>query len=152
MIGNIECAFIGRVATEATLKTSAVGKPWAAFKTAVGHGEDNTQWVRVVVFGSAAEQLSSTLQKGDKLYVEGNLRFDHWKNAEGQDRTGLSVTAWKAEKVGASAIGRNRPTKPRQAPEGEHHVPSSQNGRRDWQSPLGSKGGFDKQLEDEIPF
>ena len=37
MNGSIECAFIGRVASVADLKTSQAGKPWLAIKFAVGN-------------------------------------------------------------------------------------------------------------------
>jgi single-strand DNA-binding protein len=139
----IEAAFFGRVASVADLKTSAAGKAWLAIKVAVGHGEDNTQWVRAVCFGAVAEQLASALQKGDRVYIEGDLRLDRWKNDAGEDRSGLSVAAWKVEKVGASAIGRNRPAKPKAPPEGENPAPAASNGdRRHWQ----------RRADDDIPF
>ena len=101
------------------------------------------QRVRTVCFGAVAEQLAPTLQKGDRLYVEGNLRLDRWKNDAGEERSGLSVAARKLEKVGASAIGRNRPAKPKPPPEGEHSAPPSTRGERQhWQRPM----------DDEIPF
>jgi single-stranded DNA-binding protein len=139
MNGNIEAAFIGRVASIADLKTSQAGKPWLAIKVAVGHGEDNIQWMRTVCFGEIAERLASTVHKGDKLYVEGNLRLDRWKNDAGDERSGLSVTAWKAEKVGASAIGRNKSAKQKAPPEGAHCVPPA---TRDWQRPASSDSGI----------
>lgn len=147
-MNGIECAFAGKVGGVADLKTNQAGKSWLTIKVAVGHGENDTQWVRVVVFGSLEEQLASTLRKGDSLYCEGQLRLDHWKSADGQDRFGLSVTDWKAEKVGANAIRRNQPTKPRGQPEGDHPI-SPVTG--DWQAPTG-RPAFDRQLDDEIPF
>ena len=157
MNGTIECAFIGRIGSVTPIKTSQSGKAWCAAKIAIG-SDDVTQWVRVALFNGLAEQLAPTLAKGDRVYIEGNLKLDRWQNAEGEQRSGLSVAAWKLEKVGASAIGRNRPAKPKAPPEGEHHVPPSANGgprqstTRDWQAPPSTRGGFDKRLEDEIPF
>jgi hypothetical protein len=43
MHGAIECAFIGRVAQQPELKTSAAGKPWAHVGVAVGR-DDEVQW------------------------------------------------------------------------------------------------------------
>lgn len=150
MNGNIEAAFIGKVVDVGELKTSAAGKAWLAIRIAVGHGEDNVQWVRTVCFGALAEQLAMALQKSDKVYVEGTLKLDRWKNAEGEDRSGLSCAAWKIEKVGASAIGRNRPATPRGAPEGNHTVspttrsePQAADARRHWQRPA---------PDDPLPF
>ena len=91
------------------VKDEPGGKAWLAVKIAIGQGEDATQWVRTVCFGETAERLASTLEKGAKVYIEGNLKLDRWKNDASEERSGLSVAAWKIEKVGASAIGRNRP-------------------------------------------
>jgi len=105
MNGAIEAAFIGRLAQDPELRTSAAGKPWARLSMAVGNGDD-TQWVSVLTFGEIAEQLCAAMHKGDKLYVEGTLRLNEWTGREGEKRTGLSVAAWKAEKLGA--IGRSK--------------------------------------------
>lgn len=121
-MNSIECALIGRVGTELELKTSQAGTPWAAINVAVG-GNDDTQWVRVAVFGETAERLAGQVQKGDRLYVEGSLRLNSWVDRSGKERSGLSVAAWKAEKIGA--IGRNKPRKPKAPPEGEHPAPPS---------------------------
>jgi single-strand DNA-binding protein len=108
MHGNIETAFIGRLGQDPELKTSAAGKPRARLSVAVGAG-DEAQWVSVAVFGEAAERLCAALEKGNKVYVEGTLRLSEWTGRNGEKRTGLSVAAWKAEKLGA--IGRNKPAK-----------------------------------------
>src|SRR5262245_58099909 len=83
MHGNIECAFIGRLGQDPELRTSAAGKPWARLSASVGRGEE-VRWVSVAVFGEVAQRLCAALRKGDKVYVEGTLRFSEWtsKNAE----------------------------------------------------------------------
>jgi hypothetical protein len=43
-ISGIETAFIANVGSKPELKTSAAGKPWAAFSACVGDGED-AQWL-----------------------------------------------------------------------------------------------------------
>jgi single-strand DNA-binding protein len=147
MNGNIEAAFVGRVGTEPELKTSQAGKPWASLNVAVGSDHD-VQWVRVAVFGETGERLAGHLHKGDKLYVEGTIKLNTWTDKEGQQRTGLSVAAWKAEKLGQ--IGRSKPTRPKAPPEGKHPPPPSAGGgsavaaQRDWQRP--------SSPDDMIPF
>lgn len=47
--------------------------------------------------------------KGTRLYVEGSLTQTKWNAADGEVHYGLNVAAWKAEKVGRDAIGRQRP-------------------------------------------
>jgi single-strand DNA-binding protein len=146
-MNNIECALIGRVASEAIeLKTSQAGKPWARFNAAVGQGDD-VQWLQVACFGEIAEHLVSTVRKGDRIYCEGTLRLNSWTDRDGQPRSGLPVAAWKVEKLGQ--IGRSKSRKPKAPPEGDDPAPPSANGghhstvdARDWQRPL----------DDAIPF
>ncbi len=135
-MNGIETAFCATVGTEAELKTSQAGKRWTSFNACVGSG-DEAQWVRIAVFGGRAEELSRHLRKGDKVYCEGRLTLRTWEK-DGEKQAGLNVAAWKVEKLGQ--IGRNKPAKPRPAPESDHPIAPT------------ARGGFDKQLDDEIPF
>ncbi len=116
---GIEAATAGVLAGDIELKTSRNGNPFINFSLAVNQGNDEdgkpiTQWVRVACFGQIAEQLAARARKGDKLYVEGALTLTSWADkATGTERYGLKLAAWKAEKVGASAIGKNRPPRPK---------------------------------------
>jgi single-strand DNA-binding protein len=112
---SIECCFVGRIGQEASeLKQSKAGKPWASFTVAVGgEGEDkeDTQWIRVAVFGSKAEELAvaGSLTKGVRVYVEGRLRLDRWTAKDGTQQAGLSVAANVVQAMGQ--IGAKRPRK-----------------------------------------
>jgi single-strand DNA-binding protein len=112
---GIEAAFFGSLGREVEIKTSKNGKPWTSLSIAIDTGEESAdghakpQWIRVAVFGEAAEKLAGAA-KGTRLYVEGTLTLDYWTDKDGGERHGLNVAAWKCEKVGASAIGRNRST------------------------------------------
>ena len=143
MHGTIESAFIGRVGSELELRTSNAGKPWARFSVAVGR-EDETQWISVAVFGETAERLCQALHKGDRVYVEGTLRLSEWTGRDGEKRTGLSVAAWKAEKLGA--IGRNKPPKRRATGSAsEPEAPAGNGSEQHDQRPQPA-------LDDRIPF
>ena len=63
----------------------------------------------MALFGETAQRLAQALHKGDRVYVEGTIKLNSWTGKDGVERTGLSVAAQKAEKLGA--IGRNRPPK-----------------------------------------
>jgi single-strand DNA-binding protein len=143
MNGTIESAFIGRVGAEPELRTSGAGKPWARFTVAVGN-DDDTQWVQVAVFGETAEHLASSLHKGDRVYVEGRLKLNRWEK-DGAERSGLSVAAWKAEKLGA--IGRNKPARERD--DGEVEPRSS---RRGGDASANRRQQPAQSFSDEIPF
>lgn len=136
MMDSIECAFSGRVGSDPELKTSSSGKPWIAFNVAIGQ-DDNTQWVRVAIFGVRAEELATQIKRGDRVYAEGSLTMRTWEK-DGEKRAGLNVAAWKCERLGQ--IGRNKPSKAKALPEGDHSAPmTTQQPRR---------AAFD----DEIPF
>jgi single-strand DNA-binding protein len=120
---GIECAFSGRVGHTPELRTSQAGKPWASLSVCVSQGNDGSdpQWVQVSVFGETATRICKGVEKGARVYVEGMLKLSTWNDKlSGEQRTGLSVTAWKCERV--SMIGRNRA----RAGSGEHRADEPQ--------------------------
>ena len=133
MSGDIECAFFGAVGRAAELRTSRAGKPWTFFPVAVGK-DDAKQWVKVAVFGETAETLCRTLQKGDRVYVEGRLTASVYAPEGQAPRVQLDVAAWKCEKTGQ--IGRNK-VKRTSAAETRR-----EGGARDYQRPF----------DDELPM
>mgnify|MGYP000742304128 CR=1 FL=1 len=52
-----------------------------------------TEWHRVVMFGRLAEIAKEYLKKGSKLYIEGRLQTNKWKDKEGQDRYSTDIVA-----------------------------------------------------------
>ena len=70
-------------------------------------GKQLTQWLRVAIFGELAQEFSERAAKGDRCYVEGQLTLNTWSDkSSGATKSGLSLAAWKCEKL--PAIGRNR--------------------------------------------
>ena len=111
----LEAAASGVLAQPIELKTSRAGKPYAQLALALDGGTDEegrklTTWLRATVFGETAELLARTATKGCKIYAEGALSLNSWADkATGETKSGLSMACWKAEKIGTSAIGKNRP-------------------------------------------
>jgi single-strand DNA-binding protein len=124
-MNSIEFALVGRIGRDPELKhSSQSGNAWTALSIGVGK-DDQTQWVRVSIFGDQAEQACATLRKGSNVYVEGrDLRLDSYTGKDGTERHGLKGIAAKVELVGAGAIGRNKAPKQR-APEGDEPAPAS---------------------------
>jgi single-strand DNA-binding protein len=146
-----EAAFIGRVGTEPELKTSQAGKPWTAINVAVGKDED-TQWVRVAAFAETAERPIGRVVKGDRVYVEGDLRLNQWTDREGKPGSGLSVAARKVEKLGE--IGRNRPPNPNgscKATPADGQRPASPSATSA-QRPVADPRDRQRPVDDAIPF
>lgn len=107
---GIECAFCGVLSTDPVLKTGKNGKNFANFSCTVS-GEADDQRVNVICFGDISEQIAKTARKGDSVYCEGVLSLASWQNSDGEARSGLAVSAWRAEKLGN--IGRDRAENPR---------------------------------------
>jgi len=139
-VNSIEFALVGRVGRDPDLRTSQSGNPWTALSIGVGK-DDQTQWVRISVFGDQAEHACTTLKKGSNVYVEGrDLVLDSYKAKDGTERHGLKGIATRVEVVGAGSIGRNKAPRQR-APEGDEPAPPST------RAPAGGR-----PFADEIPF
>lgn len=118
---GLHCAFIGRVGQDAEVRFTANGSTLASCsvlvqdsKTTDGQG----QWIRVARFGDEEiEDLVRQLVKGCEVYVEGRARLKTWQGADGVNRTGLDVTAWRLEPIGR--IGRNGAPRSRRRPDGD---------------------------------
>ncbi|MDC9615870.1 single-stranded DNA-binding protein [Xenorhabdus khoisanae] len=52
---------------------------------------EKTEWHRVVIFGKLAEIAEEYLQKGDQVYIEGQLQTRKWQDQQGQDRYSTEV-------------------------------------------------------------
>jgi single-stranded DNA-binding protein len=87
------------------LRRSEGGKDWCRLSVGVGEGDEVT-WVSVSVFQERTRELAG-LAKGAEVYVEGRLSLNAWTGKDGQQRTGLSVTAWQMIALGQ--IGRRKP-------------------------------------------
>ena len=136
---GVEAAFFGMVGKSPEVKTSKAGMPFATFSVGVDAGEDKAgkavlEWVRATMYGDLATQLAPKLDKGTRVYCEGRLSLDRWTDKDGATRVGLNLAAFKVERVGASALGRNRP--PREAaPAITAQTKPAPRDRADWQAP-----------------
>ncbi len=111
---GLEVAFFGSAARPIEVKTSKAGNQYGVVSIGVDCGESRDdgsnalEWIRVTIFADALEALAGKVEKGTRLYVEGSLRADRWKGSDGEQRFSLQVAASKIQRVGSSAIGRNR--------------------------------------------
>jgi single-strand DNA-binding protein len=56
-----------------------------------GEWEDYANFVDATMFGARAEALSKYLSKGQKVAIEGKLRWSSWENQQGEKRSKLEV-------------------------------------------------------------
>jgi single-strand DNA-binding protein len=62
-----------------------------------GEWEDHPNFVDVTVFGARGEALSRFLSKGQKVAIEGKLRYSQWESPQGDKRSKLEVVADEVE-------------------------------------------------------
>ena len=60
-------------------------------------------FIDVDVWGAQAESCNQYLQKGRPVLVEGRLKFDSWKDAEGQTRSKYSIVAESVQFLSGAA-------------------------------------------------
>lgn len=108
-MSGIEAALTGRVGRDPEVRTAKTGKTFATIAIAIG-SDDATTWVKVICFGSIAEQVAAEVKKADAVYCEGNLKLESWTGRDGQPRTGITIFAAKLTRC---EIGRAKPKKQR---------------------------------------
>lgn len=88
---------IGRLTRDPELKYTPSGAPVARFSLAVDRGRKNqqgekeTDFIRCSTWNKQAELVSSYLQKGRLVAVEGSLRIDEVEQQDGQRRQYVEV-------------------------------------------------------------
>lgn len=48
------------------------------YKNAKGEKKENTEWHKLMVFGSKAEYVKKVVKKGMRIYIEGKLHTPSW--------------------------------------------------------------------------
>ena len=86
-VGNLEVKTFsnGGKIVEASLAT---GKRW---KDRNGTQHEETQWHRLVISGALADTAERYVQKGDSLFVQGEMTYRQWETREGEKRTSPEV-------------------------------------------------------------
>lgn len=146
--GFLEAAAQGTVSQDGIeLRSAKNGTSFASFSIAIATGKQDDAgknlltWLRVTAFGEAAEILARRAKKGARIYAEGRLELSEWVARDGVKRSGLNLTAWKCELIGAANIGRNKPPRPR-----------ARSTQPDAQGFTGAQQGPRDYWHDEMPF
>lgn len=93
---------VGNIVHDAELKFGNSGKAWATFAVAVNrevNGEKQVSYFDCTVFGSLAENVASSLKKGDRVVVFGTLTQ---RTFERKDGTKGSAVELKVSDMGPS--------------------------------------------------
>ena len=90
---------IGNIGAKPEIRKTQNGDKVASFTIATsenwkdqqGQQQTRTEWHRVVIFGKLTQIVESYLDKGSKIYIEGQLRTRKWTNQQGQDQYSTEV-------------------------------------------------------------
>lgn len=66
---------------------------------------EETEWHRVVVWGSQAENCGKYLEKGRQVYVEGRLQTNEWTDNDGNTRYTTEIVARNVQFLSGGSSG-----------------------------------------------
>ncbi|MEM9359406.1 MAG: single-stranded DNA-binding protein [Pseudomonadota bacterium] len=163
MAGSVnKVILVGNLGADPEIRRTQDGRPIANLRVATteswrdkGSGErrDRTEWHRVVIFSEGLCRVAEQyLRKGAKVYIEGQLQTRKWQDQSGQDRYSTEVVLQGFNSTLTMLDGRNGGGGG-MSDGGQSDYDSMAGGYDEPRRPAGGGGGgFDKPLDDEIPF
>lgn len=64
------------------------------YKNKQGERKESTQWHNIVAWGKTAEQIEKYVKKGDKIGVEGVIKYRKYQDREGNERQITEIEAY----------------------------------------------------------
>lgn len=115
-----------------------------------GERREKTEWHTVVIFNPGLAGVAEAfLNKGTKVYIEGQLQTRKWQDKDGHDRYSTEVVLKGfGDQLHILSGGKGRSDA--NAPDDYDRQDRTNGSAAKSSKPAG--GGFDKTLEDEIPF
>jgi single-strand DNA-binding protein len=165
MAGSVnKVILIGNLGKDPEIRRTQDGRPIANLRIATteswrdktsGEKREKTEWHSVVIFNEGLCRVAEQyLKKGAKVYVEGALQTRKWQGQDGQDRYSTEVVLQGFNSVLTMLDGRSGGGAGAGMQEDDQVGYSGGNGDAGKRAPKsgGGKGGFDKPMDDEIPF
>lgn len=115
--------------TVATLNVAATRK----WRDREGNLVEETEWVRVVVWGKMGESAGQYLRKGSMVYIEGRLQTRPWEDKDGVKRWNTDVVAEALQfldRKGGGGDGRPHPADNGDDPASQSRTARDPNGGR----------------------
>jgi single-strand DNA-binding protein len=170
MAGSInKVILVGNLGKDPEIRRTQDGRPIANLRVATteswrdknsGERRERTEWHNVVIFSEGlCRVVEQFLKKGSKVYLEGQLQTRKWQGQDGQDRytTEVVLQNFNGQLVLLDRPGGGAGTGSGMQEEdfaynaggsGSYGSPGSDSFKRSPQP----AGGFDKKVDDEIPF
>ncbi len=173
MAGSVnKVILIGNLGKDPEIRRTQDGRPIANLRIATseswrdknsGERREKTEWHSVVIFNEAlCKVVEQYVKKGSKVYIEGALQTRKWQDQQGQERYSTEVVLQGFNAVLTMLDGRPGGGMSDSASSdygssddmggGYGNGGGSSAPRRSSGGSGGGKGGFDKKLDDEIPF
>ncbi|MGH1417366.1 MAG: single-stranded DNA-binding protein [Hyphomicrobiaceae bacterium] len=173
MAGSInKVILVGNLGNDPEIRRTQDGRPIANLSIATseswrdkntGEKREKTEWHRVVIFNEGLCKIAEQyLRKGSKVYLEGQLQTRKWQDQSGQDKYSTEVvlqgfngnlTMLDGRSGGAGAgAGDNYSSGDNDYGAVRGNVGGNGGGGNNNGGNGSSGGGFDKSLDDEIPF
>jgi len=181
MAGSVnKVILVGNVGKDPEIRRTQDGRPIANLSIATsetwrdkssGERREKTEWHRVVVFNdNLCKVIEQYVKKGAKLYIEGQLQTRKWQDQQGQERYSTEVVlqgfngqlTMLDSRGGSMGAGMQEGGQSDYSGDYGGSMGGSTGGnmgggeRRSSGQSSGSrpqgKGGFDKKIDDEIPF
>jgi single-strand DNA-binding protein len=178
MAGSVnKVILVGNVGKDPEIRRTQDGRPIANLSLATsetwrdkstGERKEKTEWHRVVIFSEPlCKVVEQYVKKGSKLYIEGALQTRKWTDQSGAEKYSTEVVIQGFNGAltmldGASG-GRGAAAGMQESGQADYGMdggfgsgsgpsPSQGEPRRVAKTGSGAKGGFDKAIDDEIPF
>ncbi len=174
MAGSVnKVILVGNLGKDPEIRRTQDGRPIASFSIATsenwrdkatGERKEKTEWHNVVIFSEPlCKVVEQYLKKGAKVYVEGALQTRKWQDKDGRDRFSTEVvlqgfnsvlTMLDGRQGGAGAMQEGGQADYDSGPSERPRAVAggAKSGGGGGRPPAPSGGGFEKDLDDEIPF
>ncbi|HVY43041.1 MAG TPA: single-stranded DNA-binding protein [Hyphomicrobiaceae bacterium] len=166
MAGSVnKVILVGNLGADPEIRRTQDGRPIANLRVATtetwrdktsGERREKTEWHRVVIFNEGLCRVAEQyLKKGAKVYIEGQLQTRKWQDQQGQERFSTEVVLQGFNSQLTMLDGRGAGSGMQengQSDYGGGDFGSSGEPPRRATGKSTGKGGFDKQVDDEIPF
>lgn len=166
MAGSInKVILVGNVGRDPEIRTTQNGKEIALFSVATsknwkdsntGENTSRTEWHRIVVFSEPLINLTKNyINRGSKLYIEGELQTRKWTDANGQERysTEIVLQGFNATITLLDSRSNEGNNNTGQGQRSEEGFDSSSLGSSPSRAATSNKTNFvHDELDDEIPF
>lgn len=110
------------------------------YKDSNNEWQEETEWHRITVWGSQAENCDKYLQKGSQVFVEGNIKTREWEDKDGNKRYTTEIHAYNVTFLSGQGDGSGGQGQPQGSPDNK---------------PMDSTVELDEDfddLDDDLPF